>query len=74
MLCDQANLELANGHAGVFAVQTGVKTCTGLQLQHVLLVVDRPNASKGRVEVTSYGLGAALQHRSQSIFRPAGER
>ena len=73
LLCDEANLELANRHAGMFAVQASVKTCAGLQLQHVLSVVERPNACESPVEVTHYGLGAALQHCSQSIFGPAGE-
>ena len=71
LLCDQANAEFANGHAGVFAVQAGVKTCTGLQLQHVLSVVERPNACESPVEVTHYGLSAALQHSLQCTFGPA---
>src|SRR5260370_35920353 len=57
LLCDQANSEFANGYAGVFAVQAGVKTRTGLQLKHVLQVVERPNACESPVEVTYYGLG-----------------
>jgi hypothetical protein len=73
LLCDQPDFELPNGHAGVFAVQAGVKTCAGLQLQHILLVVERPNAGESRVEVTHYGLGAALEHCLQSIFGPAGQ-
>src|SRR5208337_5642600 len=43
-VCDQANPGFANRYARVFAVQAGVKTCTGLQLQHVLSVVELPNA------------------------------
>jgi hypothetical protein len=70
----KANPEFANGHASVFAVQAGVKTCTGPQFQHLLSVVERPNACKRPVQLTDYGLSAALQHTLQCTFCPARKR
>jgi hypothetical protein len=73
LLCDEANVELTHWNPGVFAIQAGVNACAGLQLQEILLVIERPNTNESGLQETHYGGGRTLQHCLQRIFRLAGE-
>src|SRR6516225_9980709 len=42
----------------------------GLQLQHVLSFVKRPNTCECRIKMTYNGLGASLQYSRQTAFGP----
>ena len=50
----------------------GVQSGAGLEFQHLLGGVQRPDAREGGVEPGDDGLGAALQHRGKRIG--VGER
>ena len=58
---DEADLVLSNRHTAVRTIEAGIHPCASLQLQHVLLFVERPNAGERRVQATDYGLCALLE-------------
>ena len=62
-LCrDQADFQTAHGDAGVTALQVGVKTGTGLELEHVVVFVHGPDAGKGCPQIVHHRLRAPPQH------------
>src|SRR3712207_2804876 len=61
----EPNLELADGHAAVDAVSVSVHPRAGLQLQHVLLLVQSPYAGEGGVEVSDHSLRGSLEDITQ---------
>ena len=73
LLCDQADVQLSDGHAGVPAVQAGIRPRAGPELQHLLPFVERPDAGELRAQVLDHGLGAPLQDARQGpVLREGG--
>src|SRR6185295_48424 len=50
------------------SVKVCVESRAGLKLQHVLIVVERPNTRKRRIEISHHGFGASLQEGAQRSF------
>ncbi len=67
LLGDPADLELADGHPAVRAVQVRVQPLAGPQFQHPPGLVERPDAGEGRVEVSDQGPGTPAEHCRQFV-------
>src|SRR6185295_11554824 len=50
------------------AIKVCVESRAGLKLQHVLIVVERPNTRKRCIEISHHGFGASLQEGAQRSF------
>src|SRR5678815_1655430 len=59
LLGDAANLELTHWNPAMTAVEMGVDSRAGLQLQHLLGVVQRPDPCEGRTKIVHNRLGAS---------------
>jgi hypothetical protein len=71
-LGDKADLELADGHAAMGAIEVCVHPRAGLQLQHLLLFVQGPDAGERRAQVLDHGLCAPLQDATQGVTTAQG--
>src|SRR3712207_3271904 len=64
-LGNEPDLELANGHPAMSAIEVCIHSCAGLQFQRVLLFVQGPDTDERRVQVPDYGLCAPLEDAPQ---------
>src|SRR5688500_17628258 len=60
-----AHLQVSNGDPTVGSIQTRVHSGASLELQHVSVLVQRPDSSEGRVEMSHDRFHASEQNLSQ---------
>src|SRR6266850_1714251 len=65
LFSNQANLKIPDRDAAMWTVEVRVHPGTRLQFQHIFLVVQRPDSSEGRVQVSNDRLCASVQNLSR---------
>src|SRR5262249_26536107 len=67
LLADQADLVLAHGHPAVSTIEMRVQARTGLQFQHIIRFVQRPDACERPIQVPDHRLGTLAKHVWQVV-------
>jgi hypothetical protein len=73
LLGDQADLVLTHGHLAMSAVGVRVQAATGLEFQHVLRFVQRPDAGQRPIQVPDHRPGALAEHVRQVVALAHGQ-
>src|SRR5439155_15598741 len=69
---DQTDLRFAHGYAAVRTVGVGVHSRAGLQLEHITVFAQNPDACQSGIQVTDHGLHTYAQDGLQTVAPPEG--